>query len=68
MIYCPHCGKPINEEQVICLSCGRQVQPLKVELPLEKEEKNVMRTCIIIVAIFIIIMFVVTTLPMFFAS
>ncbi len=65
MIYCPYCGKPINKEQVICLSCGRQIQPLKVENVI-KEGKNNCKIGIIIIVTLISVMLLVTTLPMFF--
>lgn len=35
----PYCGNPINEEQIICLKCGRQLQPLKVENVKKKRMK-----------------------------
>lgn len=30
--YTCSCGEPVKEESVICLSCGRQLRPLKVEI------------------------------------
>ncbi len=59
----PYCGNPINEEQIICLKCGRQLQPLKVE----NVKKKRMKICIILIATLIIVMLLITTLPMLFA-
>jgi len=28
-MYCPNCGKEIADEAVVCIGCGRPVQPLR---------------------------------------
>ncbi len=43
----PYCGNPINEEQIICLKCGRQLQPLKVENVKKKDENLHYTNCYI---------------------
>ena len=32
-MFCRHCGKEIADEAVVCIGCGRPVQPVKVTPP-----------------------------------
>jgi hypothetical protein len=34
-MYCPHCGKAIADEAVVCIGCGRPVTPLKPMIPFQ---------------------------------
>ena len=54
MSNCPSCNNPIEENQVICLNCGIQIKPLKIE---GRTYNNSKKLCIIVV-IFIIAMMV----------
>lgn len=33
MAYCPHCGKEVNDEAVVCIHCGCSIKPDQYQAP-----------------------------------
>jgi len=38
MVFCPHCGKEVNEEDSYCGSCGQTLQVQSVQKPISSQE------------------------------
>lgn len=39
--FCTHCGKEIDENAVICVHCGCQVQPSNIQRKVEPDSDNI---------------------------